>query len=171
VVVDLVSFPDASVVDGLSFDRVERGVREATGTLRRFRIPVAGGRVSDRTLATDVALPRTSPAARRRPYRYAYAQRTGAGEFTGVTKVDVERAAERVWTERGCFAGEPVFVPRGTERGERDGEADGVVCSVVLDRDAERSFLLLLDGETFEEVGRAWLPHALPLGFHGEYFG
>jgi carotenoid cleavage dioxygenase-like enzyme len=171
VVLDLVSFPDASVVEGLSFDRVERGVREATGVLRRVRIPVDGGRVSDRTLASDVALPRTSPTVRRRPYRYAYAQRTGEGEFTGLARVDVERAAERVWSERGCFAGEPVFVPRETARGECDGEADGVVCSVVLDRDAERSFLLLLDGETFEEVGRAWLPHALPLGFHGEYFG
>jgi carotenoid cleavage dioxygenase-like enzyme len=82
-----------------------------------------------------------------------------------VAKVDVEERTEQVWTESGCFAGEPVFVPRGG--GPED---DGVVCAVVLDRDADRSFLLVLDGETFEEEARAWLPHALPLGFHGEYF-
>jgi carotenoid cleavage dioxygenase-like enzyme len=91
-------------------------------------------------------------------------------------KVDVAAGDERVWREAGCFAGEPVFVPRGGVGRDGDGGGgraadDGVVCSVVLDRAAERSFLLVLDGESFAERGRAWLPHALPLGFHGEYFG
>jgi carotenoid cleavage dioxygenase-like enzyme len=179
VVVDLVAFPDASVVDALAFDRVERGVREATGDLRRFRLPLDGGWARGRTLATDVALARTSPLVRRRPYRYAYAQRTD-DDATGVVRVDVERETERVWRAPDCFAGEPVFVPRdgpsgggadtigtGTAVGE---EVGGVVLSVVLDRDAERSFLLVLDAATMAERARAWLPHALPLGFHGEYF-
>lgn len=170
VVVDLVGFPDASVVDSLSFGRVEQGVQDATGTLRRVRLSLDGGGVSSRPLAASVALPRTSPAVRRRPYRYAYAQRTGDGEFTGLVRVNVERGRERVWAERGCFAGEPVFVPRDARADGADDEGDGVVCAVVLDCGAERSFLLLLDGETFEERARAWLPHALPLGFHGEYF-
>jgi carotenoid cleavage dioxygenase-like enzyme len=179
-VVDLIAFPDAAVVDALSFDRVERGVREATGDLRRFVLSEADGSggdvVTSRTVAENVALPRTAPTVRRRPYRYAYAQRTGRDDATGVVKVDVEEGTEQVWHEPERFAGEPVFVPRtGVEDGSgggRDGdrdEDDGVVLSVVLDAHRERSFLLVLDGESFEERARAWLPHALPLGFHGEY--
>ena len=183
VVVDLVAFADASVVGALAFDRVEQGIQRATGELRRYRIPVDGGRVTGRSIADDVALPRTAPTVRRRPYRYAYAQRTGSDDKTGLVKVDVEGESETVWREHGCFAGEPVFVPRADagdgDDGDRAGgtgdgrvtEDDGVVLSVVLDRDRDRSFLLVLDARTFAEEARAWLPHALPLGFHGEYLG
>jgi carotenoid cleavage dioxygenase-like enzyme len=137
--------------------------------------------VTSRSIADDVALPRTAPTVRRRPYRYAYAQWTGDGAATGLVKVDVTDGSETVWREHDCFAGEPVFVPRadasdsdggGDSDGaedERAAEDDGVVLSVVLDRDRDRSFLLVLDARTFEAAARAWLPHALPLGFHGEF--
>jgi carotenoid cleavage dioxygenase-like enzyme len=177
VVVDLVAFEDASIVDALAFDRVGRGVREATGDLRRYWIPLDGdGPATSRPIAEHVALPRIDPVDRRRPYRHVYAQRTGDVDATGLVRVDVTDGTETVWRERGCFAGEPVFVPRtpqsedGHDGVERDGSGEGVVLAVVLDRDAERSFLVVLDGATFEERARAWLPHALPLGFHGEYF-
>ena len=42
--------------------------------------------------------------------------------------------------------------------------------SVVLDSAAERSFLLILDAESFEEVARAEAPHHIPFGFHGQFF-
>jgi torulene dioxygenase len=45
-----------------------------------------------------------------------------------------------------------------------------VVLSVVLDGLRERSFLLVLDAETFAETGRA-APHVIPFGFHGEFKG
>ncbi|WP_080506707.1 carotenoid oxygenase family protein [Halolamina pelagica] len=48
-------------------------------------------------------------------------------------------------------------------------EADGVVLSLCLDTDAERSFLLVCDGE-LTELARAPLPHVVPFGFHGEYY-
>jgi carotenoid cleavage dioxygenase-like enzyme len=51
-----------------------------------------------------------------------------------------------------------------------DGEDDGVVLSVVLDTNAGRSFLLVLDAGSFEEIARAEAPHHIPFGFHGQYF-
>jgi beta,beta-carotene 9',10'-dioxygenase len=45
-----------------------------------------------------------------------------------------------------------------------------VILSVVLDAATERSFLLMLDAATFEEVARAEAPHHIPFGFHGQYF-
>jgi beta,beta-carotene 9',10'-dioxygenase len=50
------------------------------------------------------------------------------------------------------------------------GEDEGAVLSVVLDTVAERSFLLVLDAATFEELGRAEAPHHIPFGFHGQFF-
>ena len=70
------------------------------------------------------------------------------------------------WAEPACYPGEPVFV----ERPGASGEDDGLVLSVVLDAPSERSFLLVLDAASFEEVARAEAPHAIPFGFHGQYF-
>jgi carotenoid cleavage dioxygenase-like enzyme len=42
--------------------------------------------------------------------------------------------------------------------------------SVVLDANAERSFLLILNAQSFTEVARAEAPHHIPFGFHGQYF-
>ena len=49
-------------------------------------------------------------------------------------------------------------------------EDAGVVLSVVLDASAGRSFLLVLDAGSFEELARAEAPHHIPFGFHGQYF-
>ena len=44
-----------------------------------------------------------------------------------------------------------------------------MLLSVVLDADAGRSGLLVLDAATFEEIARADVPHAIPFGFHGQF--
>jgi carotenoid cleavage dioxygenase-like enzyme len=50
-------------------------------------------------------------------------------------------------------------------------EDDGVVLSVVLDAIAQRSYLLVLDAGSFEELARAEAPQRIPFGFHGQFFG
>ncbi len=50
-----------------------------------------------------------------------------------------------------------------------DAEDGGVILSVVLDAATRRSFLLVLDAGSFEELARAEAPHHIPFGFHGEY--
>jgi beta,beta-carotene 9',10'-dioxygenase len=50
-----------------------------------------------------------------------------------------------------------------------DDEDAGVVLSVVLDAAAGRSFLLILDARSFEELARAEAPHHIPFGFHGQF--
>ncbi len=47
-------------------------------------------------------------------------------------------------------------------------EDNGVVLSVVAGADG-RSFLLVLDAGSFEEVARAYLPYGIPYGFHGSF--
>jgi carotenoid cleavage dioxygenase-like enzyme len=48
-------------------------------------------------------------------------------------------------------------------------EDAGVLLSVVLDADAERSFLLVLDAADLSELARASVPHHIPFSFHGQF--
>ncbi len=116
----------------------------------------------------DVELPRVDyPRVNGRPYRVMYAAGTrGDGWIDELVKFDVVERTMSAWHEPGCYPGEPVFVGRsGRERDD-----DGVVLSVVFDSAAERSFLLVLDAESFTEVARAQAPHHVPFGFHGQFF-
>ena len=56
-----------------------------------------------------------------------------------------------------------MFVPRpGAEK-----EDDGVVLVTNLDGDTKQSYLLMLDGETFEPIAQANLPERIPMSIHG----
>jgi carotenoid cleavage dioxygenase-like enzyme len=176
LVVDLVAYPDADIVADLTLDALAgSGPDVSDGILRRYRLRLDGsegrrrGDGSGITEQTDfyagTELTRVSPDVRLSPYRYAYGQATGHEGENGLVKVDVETGAVMEWFD-GVYAEEPIFVPAP----DGDREDEGVVLATVLDPDAGRSFLLVLDGETFEERARAWLPHHLPFGFHGRFF-
>ncbi|WP_232700883.1 carotenoid oxygenase family protein [Halobacterium wangiae] len=168
LVVDLVAFSDASVVTELSLSDLDAGsVTELDGDLRRYRVPLDGERTTQETLASGgLSLPRFDERHRGRPYRYAYATRSGGRDAPNhLVRVDCWTGETRVWEQADAFCGEPVVVPRpGGEEG------DGVVLSVVLDAAREQSFLLVLDAGSFEEVARAWTPHVLPFDFHGQFY-
>jgi hypothetical protein len=87
------------------------------------------------------------------------------GFYNQLLRFNLRGNQMRRWFEDGCYPGEPVFVPRpnGADR------LEGVIVSVVLDGQRGRSFLLVLDAQSFEEVGRAFAPHVIPFGFHGEF--
>ncbi len=117
-----------------------------------------------------VEMPRINYRAHNgKPYRYVY----GLGHsprslkaMNRLLKIDIESGTHKVWHQRGCFPGEAVFVPRPSAVAEDD----GVVLSGVLDAATGRSFLLVLDGASFEEVARAEVGHHLPNDFHGQFF-
>jgi beta,beta-carotene 9',10'-dioxygenase len=166
LVVDLIAYDDASIIDALYLD--EHGPRGPIPSteLRRYVIDLVDGSVRWERIAEDVELPRIDYGRRNtRDYRYAYCTVTGDAWIDALAKVDVTRGEAARWSAPGCFPGEPVFVREpGTEA-----EDAGVVLSVVLDAAAERSFLLVLDARTFEELGRAEAPHHIPFGFHGQF--
>jgi carotenoid cleavage dioxygenase-like enzyme len=105
-------------------------------------------------------------ATRGRYYRYAYgvSHNTRWHDLVGqLVKVDVERRSSQTWFEPDTYPNEPIFVAApGSTR-----EDDGVILSVVLNIAQGRSFLLVLDATGFRELGRAHLPHHIPLEFHG----
>ena len=168
LVVDLVAYPDDAVVGGLYLDDWDEWLRDGSeGELRRYRIPLDSRAVESDRLYEGVEMPRIAPADRTHQYRYVYGQ--GAAEPGGnhVVKVDVETGETWQWEESGVFVEEPVFVRAPDGESSSD---EGVVLVTALDTNAERSMLLVLDGETLEERVRAPVPHPIPFGFHGRYF-
>jgi len=177
IVCDVVTYGDASIIDELYLDRLRApGPTQTVGTLSRYRLPLQGTTAASATVEPEVRsdtmleLPRTHDArVEARPHRFVY----GIGAHSPkafadqLVKIDVDTGDSKMWRADGAYPGEPVFVPRpnATE------EDAGVVLSVVLEPDADRSFLLVLDAETFAEHARATVPHAIPFGLHGQFLG
>jgi len=169
IVLDLVAYRDADVVDGLFLgDWADWLDEESTdGDLRRYRIPLDGDGIDSETLYRGCEMPRIAPSDRTRQYRHAYAQGSAERDGNHVAKVDIETGESRTWSDPGLFLEEPVPVlAPGSDRPSDD----GVVVVTALDAEAGRSILLVLDATTLDEVARARLPHHVPFGFHGRYF-
>lgn len=181
IVFDLETVPDATTIDSLYLDNVRAGEMGAiVGRIERFTVdlgttPPSRYGTGDPAVSREMlyaegsALPTVSPSRWCRPHRYVYAM----GMDTPVTewarrvfKFDAQTGAVQTFDAGGDYFGEPIFVPAP----DTEAEDDGVVLTVALDTAADRSRLLVLDGETFEERARATLPHAAPFDFHGRYF-
>jgi carotenoid cleavage dioxygenase-like enzyme len=171
VVVDLCGYPDASVIDALYLDslRDNRGLPLALPI--RLTVQLTNGRVSRETLADEpLELPNIDYSRRNgRPYRFAYGvgarDRSGHNFLDQLVKIDTATGGTETWYQDGCYPGEPVFVATPTAAEEDD----GVLLSVVLDANSGRSFLLVLNARTCQELSRAHVPQAVPFGFHGKY--
>lgn len=173
LIVDLIAYPDNEYVNRVYLDRLRAdGVGIPGGELRRYRVPLNGGRATYNLLtAESVELPRIHYDVyhTRGDYRYVYAAsvRRGTTDFYNqLTNVNLVDGAVSVWHEAGCYPGEPVFVPDPDERAEDA----GVVLSVVFESESATSFLLVLDSQSFGELARATAPQHIPFGFHGQFF-
>ena len=175
IVVDIQVYPDASIIDRLYLDEFRssnpRFPELAESELRRYRLPIDGGEVSQRTLYEGAFdLPNIHyEEYNTREYDYAYGVSVHddhSGDFLNqLVKVDVTSETVTTWYQDGAYPGEPIFVPDP----DADREDDGVVLSVVLDAESKRSFLLILEARAFDEIGRAEVPHAIPFGLHGQF--
>lgn len=172
IVIDLIGFDDERAVTGLALSNLRSDDPDLPrGDLRRYTVPLSGG---DATAETIYRGPVEFPtinyrAVNGRRHRYVYlAETDGRSSLpTDVAKVNVDTGTVRRWRESGAHPGEPLFVPAP----DAADEDDGVLLSVVLDPEADRSRLVCLDAATLGELGRAHLPHRLPFGFHGQFYG
>jgi carotenoid cleavage dioxygenase-like enzyme len=169
VVLDAVDFPDADIVGAMALDELDGpGFPDVPdGRLARYRVGLDDGVVTrHRRYDGGVELPRVPRTRRGRRHRYAYGQATDRRGANGLVKVDCERGRAREWWERSVYVEEPVPVVRPGG----DAEDDGVVLATALDTGRDRSYLLVFDAATLDELARVVLPHPEPFGFHGRYF-
>jgi carotenoid cleavage dioxygenase-like enzyme len=175
--IDLAAYNDAEIVQSYYLNRLSDSQNELPfGSLRRYRIALDGPKpsrvtseiVSDACMElpnTDYLRCNTNP-----DYRYVYAislqPQQRAGFYNRLIKVDIKTGQVVDWSAPGCYPGEPVFVRRPGSQAEDD----GLILSVVLDINAETSYLLVLDAASFHEIARAVLPHPVLFGYHGAFF-
>mmetsp|Transcript_110494 Transcript_110494/g.165366 ORF Transcript_110494/g.165366 Transcript_110494/m.165366 type:complete len:548 (+) Transcript_110494:108-1751(+) len=149
------------------------------GQLKRFTVQLEAGeeaRGSGEAVKSRVLLdgecefPRINDRFQGKKYRYVWGTglpgKEASKAIPKLVRLDAETGETKTWQAAGCYPGEGVFVPSPGE----GAEDDGVLMSVVLDCKTERSFLVILDASTMEEVARIDLPHHIPLGLHGFFF-
>jgi carotenoid cleavage dioxygenase-like enzyme len=168
VVVDLVAFEDDTIVDALSLERLEtEGFAAAPpGRFVRLQIEPDGTVSREQLYDGGIELPTVPKALQTTNYWYAYGQATDREGANGLVKVDTERGQATEWWQTDLYVEEPWMI----QHPEAETEDEGVVLAPALDVSTERSLLLVFDGETLDELGRAPVPHHNPFGFHGRFF-
>lgn len=174
---DIVTYKDGSIITGESLyvNSDKAPSDNFHSKLERFSLFLYNGEITSNVLLSKSnEFPRINEKLDGKPYHYVYlAGFNDKAEnkkewLRGERLYKINTATKKVieWSEKGCSPGEPVFVcaPTALE------EDDGVVLAVVLDHIHKNSFLLILDGKSFKELGRARAPHPIPAGFHGQYF-
>jgi len=118
-------------------------------------------------MLTTMEFPMINMAYAGRKNRFAYGWVSIDYWRNTLVKKDLENSMnDKMWSENSHYPGEMFFVPRpGAVE-----EDDGVLMTVVFDGEQRRSYLLLLDGKTFTEVDRSYLPFRIPFSFHGNWF-
>ena len=167
VVADICTFADDAIVKDLYLERLRAGKPVEKPRLERFRIaPDAGTVQCEQLIDEPLELPRINyTRCNERPYQYIWGVGTAGAWLDRIVKADAVQRTSAVWSEHGCFPGEPVFVaaPQATE------EDEGVLLSIVLDSQKGNSSLLVLDARNLKELARAEVPHHIPFGFHGQF--
>lgn len=161
----------AGIIQALSLASIrgKQGGHLPWSGLKRLRVPLKGDTVRCETLAAPMLeMPQfNAERCATSDYRHVYGVSwTAPGRFVdALVKVDLAHGTHRHWHEDGCWPGEPVFV---AEPGAAAEDA-GVNLSVVYDGRVDRSFLLVLDAQSFQERARLPLPVAIPPMLHGQY--
>jgi beta,beta-carotene 9',10'-dioxygenase len=174
IVLDIVTYQNDNIIRSLYLDVLRGNVMDKkvipTSELRRYEIRLHSNSVEYKIVHDMLELPRINyRRSNMKDYDFVYA--TGIhsiGDFTNrLIKISVKSKNFVVWSEKDCHPGEPVFVarPGGVP------EDDGLVLSVVLNSNKGNSFLLVLNAQSFEEIARAEVPHYIPYGIHGQYYG
>lgn len=166
IIIDAPTYPDSHVIARTKLDALHSNdPREFDSAyVTRFILnldknTVTYKKVSEQSLDFPVVNEALVAMA---PYTYVYG--IGAQEPykfpESLVKINVQSGKAQTWSEDGCYATKPAFVPAPHAKQEDE----GVLLSVVLNSITKRSFLLILDAQTFIELGRAEIPVAIPLG-------
>merc|ERR1711909_55023 len=181
VVVDVIFQPWDTLATLFDLDTLlhwhDSGVMYNSANITRFHIDLHNNQIS--TLPWDNISPTAQPYYNQfdfpvinpeyegRPYCYAYGQTMVENFRQYLIKKNIcDSTQDKVWYKENHYNGEPYFIPRpGSTQ-----EDDGVLLVIVLDGSTELSYLLLLDGITFETITEALLPTYIPFPSHGNWF-
>ncbi|CAH1791898.1 unnamed protein product [Owenia fusiformis] len=188
--VDVITYPDINsikqfTVDTLS-DRNKRNQIRANNVLKRYTIDLKLGRVVPYTFGSNIKrskmgsvnrldMPVINEKFRHHKYCYIYGQ---AMKNDGINLSDISLvkkdvcggSRDAVWSMNNHYPTEPWFVPNPSNEIGGSSEDDGIIMSLVLDGEKEKSYLLILNAKTMKTVNKIYLPTPVPLTIHGRFF-
>ncbi|SMR53414.1 unnamed protein product [Zymoseptoria tritici ST99CH_1E4] len=178
---DIVEYPTMEVLQGLYYENLvsdgagarDRGIKKSTLARYRLKNVTSPSKApepaeSDFRIAFNGDLPTINPTLHTKPYQYVY----GIGDhglssfYDSIVKVDLKTQVMKRWSVAKHTPGEPIFV---VDEARKDKEDGGWLLSCVLDGEKSTSYLLCLDAETLQEVGKAEGDVPWGIGFHGDY--
>jgi carotenoid cleavage dioxygenase-like enzyme len=173
--IDIVAYPDPDIIEAFYLKRIQQNtIPLPGGEFRRYTInlknasPITYSTFSDEKLE----LPRFNYPALNMDGNYRFVYGVGINKkhpfsfYNQIVKIDLHLKNTSIRIEENSFPGEPVFIPSPAN----SFEDDGILISVVLNQQKGNSFLLVLDAQSLEEIGRAEIPHAILFGYHGDFF-
>jgi len=183
--IDSCAYPDDSVINYLYMENITNALKGQTYSrpnLYRYQIPIAEiqKQVKDpyilnkdfdgkdfEVLAANIETPIINyNAVNGKDYKYVYGI-TDIFFRSSLIKVNVQTKESIYWKVPKYYsASEPMFIKSPT--GCR--EDDGVIVSTVTGCKNEKSFLIVLDANTFKEIARAVMPVPMALMIHGSYW-
>lgn len=175
IIIDIAGYSHMLVLTDLLFESLlqpEGGI-VPEGQFRRYTLSAnSSNALYEKIIPNAIELPRINYRSKNtHEYRWAYLQavrnKLDNDFYNQLIKVDVQnREVTGKWEHQHHYPMEPVFVaePDATE------EDQGVVLSVVLDSDIAKSYLLVLDAQTFEWRASIHVPQIVPYGFHGMFY-
>lgn len=167
-VLDLIAYPDASLIAGLALPTFAEGFPGAESFLTRLSIDRRSGNVTRQRLNdTSFELPQVDwdyvgSGEQQFVFGAALHNRDGVAK-SDVVRVDLRQGVKQHFSESDYVFCEPIFV--GAPKRTR--EADGVLLTIGS---GERgSALYVLDATTLDVLAHAEFNTPLPLGFHGNF--
>ena len=160
----LTSFQNADMVAKVS--KLEVNLSQG---LRKMVIDIKNACVKMHTLSQETyELPGINNEYAGQENKYFYAvcyQAPHLPKGFGLVKYNLQTNQANYWSEAQVFCGEPTFVPNPTGVTEDD----GVIITVAYNAATNKSFLLMLNANTLQELARAYLPQPLPMRLHAKF--
>jgi torulene dioxygenase len=130
---------------------------------------------SYRDITTNVEFPRFNARYTSQPSRYVWGcalepATVEKNETYDIVKVATDTGEITRYHRPGYACSEPIFVPKP---GANE-EDDGVIVALANEYSEEeemidRSYVVVLDGKTLEELGKAEIGNFTPVTFHGSF--
>jgi len=144
-----------------NMNRIRLNIRSKELTVQKFDNLLPASSIK------EFDFPILNPSYFGQNYRFVYGwSEVDYWNNTLIKKDLQDSTGDKTWAAPSNYPGEPFFVsnPGGLS------EDDGILITIVFDGILKQSYLLLLDGITFKEINRAYLPHVVPYSFHGNWF-
>ena len=172
---DIAVYPDPGIIQSFYLDRIKSEQKILPGgEIRRYKVDLNSSQKVTFEKLTDefIELPRFDYDKLNMNGNYQFIYSIGIDSkaknsfYDQIVKSDIKSGKSIIWSEENCFPGEPVFIRNPKSKSEDD----GIILSVVLDELKGNSFLLVMEAQSFTEIARAEIPHAVLFGYHGNFY-